>query len=494
VGDTERTTLVTQVISGRCLGRKRVHCECADNKRPVSFPHDSGRKTFKRLPTKTEWARFRKYGRRMRELTSLRTETVSLEVLSAIRLRTANEPLLPNLKTLFLWGIGELFIQYVPWFISPGTTSILLEFFESELPKATIASMVTTLPILCPNLQAVTLHSLPRDPMITTAVSGMLLDTNQNTLQKFKVDSPLTEEARGVIYKLPNLCGLSVVIERGMSLPPALLPDLTDLTIICDDEGDWPQLFHGATFGKLKSVTFYPQSNQIGDFLGAFERAALSSSVQNTLKAFELSASCSWNPNYSSFLPFTWMEHLDIEYPCDDGCSSRVDDDIIVDLSQAMPNLRSLKLGDDPCPQFTTGVTSKGLMALARHCPNLFMLRIHFQVASLSTPPASLGTTPNIKSTPSRKDCALTDLLVGDIPVPEESALMVALALLRIFPHVSYLYYTDEGWEKVEDAIYNSKRIVDCSCKQCPPLHLEVPSITPLQEPQLRLVVDLGVG
>ena len=100
---------------------------------------------------------------------------------------------------------------------------------------------------------------------------------------RFHVDSPLIEEASGVIYKLPSLRRLSVFIEKGTPLPSASLPNLTKLAITCDNEGDWPQLFCGATLGKLRSVTFCPQSNQIGDFLGAFKRAALSSSVQSTL-------------------------------------------------------------------------------------------------------------------------------------------------------------------------------------------------------------------
>jgi len=401
----------------------------------------------------------------MRELNQFGTqETPSLEVLSVVQLCTISEPLLPNLRTLYLWGVEGTSIPFIPLFLSPRTTSITLSL-ESNLPKAIVASMITILPTLCPDLQAITLYGLPRDPTIAAAVSGMLLDLNQNTLQKFYVDSPLTEEANGVIYKLPSLCDLSVVIERGTSLPSASLPNLTKLTITCDNEGDWPQLFHGAALGKLKSVIFYLRSKQIGDFLGAFKRAALSSSVQSTLSEFKLFASCSWNPDYSSLLPFTQMGYLEIEFPCRVGCSSGMDDDIIINLSREMPKLRILRLGDDPCRQSTTGVTAKGLVALAHHCPNLMSLRVHLQVASLSTPPASPEMTLNVKSIPSRADCLLTDLVVGETPVPEESVLMVALTLLRIFPRISDISSFDEEWEEVENAINHSKQIVDFSSK-----------------------------
>ena len=92
--------------------------------------------------------------------------------------------------------------------------------------------------------------------MTTAAVSGMLLVTNRNALQEHHVDSLLTEKASGVLHELSNLRDPGVVIEKGTRLPSASLPNLTELTIRCDNEDEWPQLFHGATFGNLRSITF----------------------------------------------------------------------------------------------------------------------------------------------------------------------------------------------------------------------------------------------
>jgi len=404
----------------------------------------------------------------MRKLTEFQWRLNSLsEPLSILQLCTNNGVLFPNLKTLALLGIQGSVVPFIPLFLSLRTTSITLNFWNTDLPNAAVASVITTIPTLCPELQMICLCHLPRDPMITAAVSGMLLATNRDTLQHFYVDSPLTEEASEVVYKLPNLCDLSVVIEKETSLPEASLPNLTEITIKCEDEGDWPRLFYGASLGKLETVTFCPQSEKIGDFLGAFERAALSSSLQNTLSKFSLEPGCSWNPNYSSLLPFTQLVELNIGFSCDGGCSSRVDDNIVINLSRKMPGLRALQLGCDPCREFTIGVTAEGLMALALHCPDLRLLCIHFQVDSLTAPPASPGMSPNAKPTDSWTDCALTELVVGKIPAPE-SALMVTLALLRIFPRIEAIASDDEGWQEVEDAIRLSKQIVDCSSKQHP--------------------------
>ena len=392
---------------------------------------------------------------------------MSPEAFSVIQPYTVNEPLLLNLRTLDLTGIKAWFIPFIPLFLSPRTTSITL-VFGSNLPEAMIASTITTLPKLCPELQEIALYDLPRSPAITAAVSGMLLVTNRNALRGFCADSPLTEEASEVLYGLPNLCSLSVVIERETPLRSASLPNLTNLTITCDNEDDWPRLFHGATFGKLESVTFYPQSEQIGDFLGAFGRAALSSSVQNTLSKFHIFAQCPWNPTYSSLLPFTQLVDLQIFFACDGECPSRVDDDIIISLSRAMPKLEFLELGGAPCDQIAGGVTTKGLLALAYHCPKLHALRIHLQVASLSEPPGIPRMIPTTGPAASWTDCALTELVVGETPVPEGSAIIIALTLLRIFPRLDYIGFTGDGWEEVESAIWRSKEIIDCSSKQRP--------------------------
>ena len=173
-----------------------------------------------------------------------------------------------------------------------------------------------------------------------------------------------------------------MVVESDTSLPPAMLPNLTDLEITYEHGGDWLRMFRGAMLDKLETVTFYPGSEQIGDFLEAFARVALATSIQNTLSTFHLHASCSWNPNCSSLLPFTGLTTLAIGFSCDDGCSSTVDDDILMSLAQTMPRLESISFGGSPC-QIPTGVTVKGLAALAHYCSGLSELCIHFQAATL---------------------------------------------------------------------------------------------------------------
>ena len=157
------------------------------------------------------------------------------EFLSVLQFRAFNELLLPNPKSLKLGGVTENSVSFIPVLLPPGITSIFLTF-EFDLPKTMIASTVTALPTLCLNLHTIGLYSLPGDPTITVAISRMLLVTNRSTLQQLYVDCPLTEAAIEVLYKLPNLCSLSVFIERETSLPSPSLPNITRLTITYDND------------------------------------------------------------------------------------------------------------------------------------------------------------------------------------------------------------------------------------------------------------------
>ena len=156
-----------------------------------------------------------------------------------------------------------------------------------------------------------------------------------------------------------------------------------------------------------------------------------------------------------------------------------MDDDIITGLARNMPKLKTLKPGTPPCSEIPTGVTVRGLAVLAHHCPDLSTLRVHFQVASLSARPAVSGVSPIAESVAPRGGCALKELEVGEMPVPDRSVLVVALTLVHIFPHITRIDGDDENWYQVVDAIRLSREIVNCSGEEHTLLHPEVTLVTP---------------
>ena len=87
-----------------------------------------------------------------------------------------------------------------------------------------------------------------------------------------------------------------------------------------------------------------------------------------------------------------------------------------------MPKLEMLQLWDQPYSEIPIGVTVKGLVILANHCPDLDGLQIHFQVVSLSTPPVIVWATPTAGSTALRRVCGLRNLVVDREMIQCDSA------------------------------------------------------------------------
>ena len=434
-------------------------------------------KAFKRIPTKEEWARSQTYARRMRQLrVNAAADPVSLDIILALQLRTINDPWLPSLESFDCKKTTEAFLPFIPLLVSPKTRKIGIDFAGNG-PTVAVASTITRLSKLCPDLESVALDTVPRDPVITEAVSEMLLACNQDTLQHFYVDSPLTKEARDVVYRVPKLAGLRTVIRGPTSLPAVALPNLASIDVEYDDDLDWLSGFREATLKNLCSATFRSESNRIGDFLGAFATVASATSSQNTLSKLKLYTSRSWNPNYSSLLSFNQLKEVEIQFSCRGGCSSRVDDDVIMSLARAMPKLEILQLGGIPC-KARTGVTVTGLIGLARRCPRLSKLRIHFQAISLVEAATSAATLSPSRDEPlvRQEDCPLADLEVGEIPIPKRSTLMVAHILLQIFPRMLNVEYINREWKAVAETVKHFRQIATFVRRtgEVRPLHLTI--------------------
>ena len=444
-------------------------------------------KSFERIPTKAEWCRFRKYARRIQILNvDTFDDSMTPEVLLALQLRTTNKPFLPRLKTFQCTDATEAFIPFIPLLLSPKTIEITIAFAQGS-PTVAVASVISRFSSLCPDLEYINLTDLPKNSVITDAVSEMVLGCNRDCLRVFQVDSPLTEEAREVVYQLPKVTHLWVAIEGATSLPAVVLPDLTAIDVECEDDLSWLRGFRGARLEKLKSVGVASEHSHTGDFLGEFESVARTTTAQNTLSRFGFRTSRSWNPNYRALLSFRHLKQLEIDFSCHNGCSSTIDDDMIADLTQAMPELEILQLGEDPC-KTPTGVTVNGLIGIAYRCPYLSKLRIHFQATSLVDAAVAAATQSLSDREPvvQRRDCALTDLEVGEIPIPPRSRSKIPFILLQIFPHIENLKFKTQEWKTVAETVNDFRQIsafVHRSGKTHPS-HLQLSLVTGHQEMQ----------
>lgn len=420
------------------------------------------RESFNTVPTKAEQSRFRKYAGGMRKLEiDISQVLVNSEVLLALQFCAGSELLLPKLTTFICTNTTEDFIPFIPLFLSTRITNLRVKFINNPSP-VTIAVTIAKFPMQYFHIKHLTLDPLPRSPAITAAVSEMLLACKRDTLHRFSVASPLTEDALKFLCKLPKLRFLRMIIEGPAHLPQVALPDLERATIKWHSGRDWLEGFRGATVGKLKSIFLYPmlESAPLDGFLEEFQDIALSTSIQSSLSEFKFYTSRPWSPNYSSLFEFNQMTNLVIDFSCQDGCSSTIDDDTIINLAQAMPGLKTLKLGKQPC-RTVTGVTFKGLVVLASCCLQLTKLRVHFQAKSLAE--ATSRTDPPPSSEPTtvtpRRNCALTDLHVGKTPILGAKPLVLCLTLLQIFPEILNIEYVNPGWKNVVDTLKLSRQI-----------------------------------
>ena len=232
----------------------------AFQRHPLFVLHSRNRsfiQSFQRLPTDPEWDRFQRYSRKIQTFKAYRYHFTSLQVFLVLQSRAFSEPLLPNLKSLTLMSIPENLVSFITLFLSSRTTTVYLGDIGNDVSSAAIASVAKTIPILSPNLRGISLRLKQSDPMITTAVSGMLLTIKGNALQKFDVDSSLTEEAREVICGLPDLCELHTDIGGSSSLPTLVLPNLATIGLDFDRDHGWLQAYAVQSAQKMIYIARY---------------------------------------------------------------------------------------------------------------------------------------------------------------------------------------------------------------------------------------------
>jgi hypothetical protein len=169
---------------------------------------------------------------------------------------------------------------------------------------------------------------------------------------------------------------------------------------------------------------------------------------------------------------FKNLTSLQLLSKCTNLCqtSDLTDDDIDL-LTNAMPCLKYLIIGGEPCGA-PSQITFKSLYTISRRCTQLICLTIHFNPVLLVTKVATdseswdvaLGSSmSDLKTFPSDL-CSITYLSVGKIPLPAQSNAysIVALGLLGVFPRLEILGYQNAenpNWRKVNDLVRVCQRM-----------------------------------
>ena len=434
---------------------------------------------FLRQPSEEEWARLSIYARRMRYLMDPRHERPSEAALKLLNTRFSGRCMLPNLRGVrWISAPPEHLEPMLPLIVSSTLTEFRLALNTHEPWDA--LQIVPALEALAPAYNSLVeirfCHPTMHHPQIIHAASALLLKCNPEKLRYFHVNSVLSTEAFVHAAQFPNLEAFTIkfdTTEPGIPLPTSVFPSLRSLEIYATDT--LPPLLQ--SINLIQSTTFtdldleFPAA-AIGTFLPTTLAALRPGGLHQTLTRLSISPEGEFDLDEVTIRPLLFLNQLtmlDISMVCLRGrCPYKLSDENLEELVKAMPELRTLCFGLFPCSHPANN-TIKSLVSVATYCKHLEELAIHTNVEVIVTGVFERGWDDPIPCDPlpTFVGCPLRNVMFGSCPIPGEQrgAMIFALALLRLFPHlISVTAFLgtlekDPQWELVDGVIITDRRI-----------------------------------
>ena len=359
----------------------------------------------------------------------------------------------PKVRVLY-WTTTQDYLQFLCHFLT-----LNVRYLEIHLEGAEDEEVQEVLDLVesrCMNL--VGLHLLDpetRDNEEIQDTMRQIVYNNSLTLRTLNPPQNPSPELVSDILGLPLLQHLAMRVPQ---IPDrarrGILPSLEYLTFTLDEASDLINLL--SNLRKSKLIVFsmtcpYPTSDSDHAALAYFFKyAGLSSSVDEF----------SWRPPVSGGPP-TWqfvttlksfanLRTLSLGMDCDEGCRFEFRHHNVVELSRWMPRLRELTLGGPPCPvdPGTLNIEYHTLAILAKNCPDLFLLTIHFN-------PGTFGFVPPHLMEPNWN---VTIWSVGSIGPPRGpiDTTLFAMAVSKLFPRATFLGTggnPDERWKEIHEEL-----------------------------------------
>jgi hypothetical protein len=368
------------------------------------------------------------------------------------------------------WISDEKSLPFISPFITPLLTTIAI--FAPGDASPMLPPILNRLSKLSPDshLQKILIIELGsmRYCSIEEASSQLLMQCNHR-LREFSVDSPISASALKHVRQLPSLERFQLVInsfDLPDPLPMFVFPSLQELSVKCKGVWDltWLKLLPCIENPVLTIISVKCPSSDVERFMETFQLTTTGSAIRECLQSFTVHS-----PDYFKITPriiactfsFKNLTSLKLCFECTDLCqtSDLTDDDIDL-LTNAMPCLKHLIIGGEPCG-LPSQITFKSLYTISRRCVQLFVLIIHFNpavfVTKVGTDSESWDVALGLSDlkTQSSDLCSINHLSVGNIPLPAQSNAfsIVALGLLGMFPRLEAIGYENPDWGKVNDLI-----------------------------------------
>ena len=357
----------------------------------------------------------------------------------------------PKVKTLH-WITPRDHLQFLEHFLTLDVHDLKIQLEGAEDEE--VQEVLDLVESRCMNLEDLRLSdSETRDNEDIQDTIRKIIYNNSLTLRLFYPPQDPSAPLVTDILRLPVLQVLEMHIPQIPESPPwGILPSLEYLTFTLDEAIDILDLFGTLRKSKVKRFTLicpYPTSEDDQEAVADF---FYDTGLHSSAEAF------SWESPLPGETP-TWgfiatldcfvnMRALSLEFPCRTACHFSFRHADIIELSLWMPRLRELNFGGSPCAHsgMVTDIGYHTLAVLAKNCPNLFLLTIHFNIRSFVFRDF---VEPNWNVT-------MWD--VGDIAPPSDPQIltMFALAVSSLFPKVNFVGASDRHvakWNEVHEEL-----------------------------------------
>ena len=429
---------------------------------------------FVRQPSEEEWARLSVYARRMRYFMDYNSDPPSEAALKLLNTHFSGRCMLPGLRDIrWISAPPEHLEPMLPLIVSPVLTNFRLGL--NNIHPLNALQVIPVLESLAPAYNSLVevriCQYLVHDPRTIKAASTLLLKCNPDKLRYFHVDSVLSIEALIHATQLPNLEQFFIrtdTTEPGIPLPASTFPSLGYLEM--KTTGTHSPLLQ--TLTNIQSTAFatleleFPAA-AIGTFLPTALAALRPRSLHQTLTRLSITPDGAFDLDEATIRPLLFLyqlTRLEISLYCgQDRCLYKLSDTNLEELVKAMPKLKSLCLGRFPCSH-PANSTVRGFVSIAKHCKHLEELVIHANIEAIV---AGVFQHDGVEGhtfedpLPVFAECPLHTMILGPCLIPggQQGAMVFALTLLRLFPHLvtaTAFDSTPEGgaqWELVDGVI-----------------------------------------
>ncbi|KAJ6541062.1 hypothetical protein DFH09DRAFT_1322913 [Mycena vulgaris] len=357
-----------------------------------------------------------------------------------LRLCLPGEYLLPNLESLDWYSEKSSSLPHAPLFLGRRLKFLTLGVFTS----AAHLSSLPTLAAQCPSRVDVEI-SMSDELELHFQSSLSLFVRGLNRLETLTA-ACLDRAALEHIGRLPNFRSLTLTGQLPLPhspMPPnstiqALFTSLASLIVTASDASGVFDLLSHPPIDHIEA--FFPKSttaDTITKCYSAFARACTDSPLdilvlgrdnwlwdesQTPPTAAQIAISLVSGPQLRPLLVLTNVSRVCLAPPV----GIDLDNEIVLELAQAWPHLKSLRFGASDYAHVPSRVTLDGLLPFAEHCPHLYLLQIPLDA---SVVPAWADQTTRQKRITHKR---LTTLRLMRLPILVPLA--VAGYLSSIFP------------------------------------------------------------